>query len=388
MHVARVSLSNASDSGSEKLLDRLTARRRSQLGIHTLSRARDHSCNAGVSGRDARTRLSSLAAAATWPSPRPPSTPQAMPLLAEAIGWKSVCALLESLERTREKKLSRSEAPEIRAWAERTVGRAVRGRRDAAVLLRLLHPLADSAALLPQGAEPLRGAHPSARPPRRAAPARRSATGRRAAWRPPPATTAATATTRCGIARVGFTSTVKGQGDLSAVIQSTIDERVGSLSGGAARRELYVSDIDGALTSLARRAARAADDGRAAGRDVLRALLSRCTGVEAKWFVRVLLRDLRISGCGEQRGAYSGTWPRLIFDSFSEGLYVAYSWRGDLAAAAMAAEAARARGGGAASAAAATPTRASGLTVGVYVAPMLAEGCASVRRCAPSSATM
>ena len=92
--------------------------------------------------------------------------------------------------------------------------------------------------------------------------------------------------------------------------------------------------------------------------------------------MRVLLRDLRISGCGEQRDAYSGTWPRLIFDSFSEGLFVAYSWRGDLAAAAMAAEAARARGGDASAAAA--PTIASGLTVGVYVAPMLAEGCASV----------
>ena len=152
-----------------------------------------------------------------------------MPSLAEAIGWKSVCALLESLERTREKKLRAAKLQKFWAWAERTVGRPF-ADGETAVLLRLLHPLADSrryylkerslseACIQALGLSS-RGAGAALRDWQEggvaAAASDDGGDGDDEMWGP----------------RVGFTSTVKGQGDLSAVIQSTIDERVGSLSG-------------------------------------------------------------------------------------------------------------------------------------------------------------
>ena len=51
-------------------------------------------------------------------------------------------ALLESLERTREKKLRAAKLQKFWAWAERTVGRPF-ADGETAVLLRLLHPLDD-----------------------------------------------------------------------------------------------------------------------------------------------------------------------------------------------------------------------------------------------------
>ena len=261
-----------------------------------------------------------------------------MPSPPEAIGWKSVCALLESLERTREKKLRAAKLQKFWAWAERTAGRPF-ADGETAVLLRLLHPLADSRRYYLKERSLSRAVHPWIDVARRRRGAPRLARGRRGGRRQ-------RRRRRRRRRDVGPARRlhVDGEGAGRSVGRHPEHDRRARKFAlrrrGAARSTSPTSTARSFCSRAA--TARAADD-RAAGRDVLRALLSRCTGVEAKWSMRVRLRDLRISGCGEQRDAYSGAWPRLIFDSFSEGLYVAYSWRGDLAAAAMAAEAARAR---------------------------------------------
>ena len=110
-----------------------------------LSKSAREACNAGVSGRVADATLAS--------PPRPPglrrghlALPQAMPSLAEAIGWKSVCALLESLERTREKKLRAAKLQKFWAWAERTVGRPFADGETAVLKASLEVAVAISAA--------------------------------------------------------------------------------------------------------------------------------------------------------------------------------------------------------------------------------------------------
>ena len=49
-------------------------------------------------------------------------------------------------------------------------------------------------------------------------------------------------------------------------------------------------------------------------RATLVALLRRASGVEVKWLVRILQRDVRIGARPAQPVAHKGEWPKIVMD--------------------------------------------------------------------------
>jgi hypothetical protein len=111
-------------------------------------------------------------------------------------------------------------------------------------------------------------------------------------------------------------------GDLSLVAAKLAEQRLPPSHG----RKLRVSDVNQRLDEIA--AASAAWQGGAGATPrkgggssaACTALLRRCSALEIKWAVRIMLRDLRVGRRGvldPQRAA----WPRAVLNSLCDGAY-------------------------------------------------------------------
>ena len=98
-----------------------------------------------------------------------------------------------------------------------------------------------------------------------------------------------------------------GSGDLSDFVASLVGERV---AGRAAALPLSVSEVDAGLDALADH-----DGG------VLCRMLQRCSPLEAKWFVRIVLRDVQIGAELNWTDPRKAEWPHLVMESFCPGMY-------------------------------------------------------------------
>jgi len=110
--------------------------------------------------------------------------------------------------------------------------------------------------------------------------------------------------------------------DFGEALRGVVSARVGSASGGALGAPLSTADVDGLLTRHA--------DGDAAA---LPTAMQRVGLLEAKWFARLFLRNLKIG-----TESWVNTDPRkltlakLVLNAYSDGLFDFYTHRGDLKA--------------------------------------------------------
>jgi len=106
------------------------------------------------------------------------------------------------------------------------------------------------------------------------------------------------------------------------------------------------------------------------GGGALARMLRRCSAEEARWLVRIILRNMRIGGEACGRDTERAEWPRLVMEAFCPCLYRCYLRQRNLPAAAEKAEhARRADAAARAAAAAGTVARACAGGTGAAAAP-------------------
>ena len=175
-----------------------------------------------------------------------------------------------------------------------------------------------------------------------------------------------------------------GSGDLSELVARLVDERVASRAAGLP--PLSVNEVDADLDALADH------DGTALCR-----MLQRCSPLEAKWLVRIVLRDVQIGAELNWTDPRKAEWPRLVMDVFCPGLYTFFLRQRDLRDAAGRAEQARRMraamapggdggGGGGVHVHGRDPAKARGgpldahVRHGVYVSVMNSSACTNVAK--------